>query len=143
MCCRCVYDCDNDVCDSQMVNIQFEGGAIANLTMTAFTRDVCARYTRVTGTRGEIQWRDGDNKPIRVEDFLTGESRDVMPDMVAPPARTRGHGGADFFLVNSFTKAVARQDPSLIRSGPAASLASHMMVFRAEQGRRENKVVTM
>ena len=140
---RCVYDCDNDVCDSQMVNIQFEGGAIANLTMTAFTRDVCARYTRVTGTRGEIQWRDGDNKPIRVEDFLTGESRDVMPDMVAPPARTRGHGGADFFLVNSFTKAVARQDPSLIRSGPAASLASHMMVFRAEQGRRENKVVTM
>ena len=53
-------------------------------------------------------------------------------------------GGDDWpILVNSFTKAVARQDPSLIRSGPAASLASHMMVFRAEQGRRENKVVTL
>ena len=48
---RCVYDCDNDVCDSQMVNVQFEGGAIANLTMTAFTREVCARYTRITGSK--------------------------------------------------------------------------------------------
>ena len=35
---KCVYECDNDVCDSQMVNIQFQGGAIANLTMTAFTK---------------------------------------------------------------------------------------------------------
>ena len=34
-----------------MVNVQFEGGAIANLTMTAFTRDVCARYTRITGSK--------------------------------------------------------------------------------------------
>ena len=48
---RCVYDCDNDVCDSQLVNVQFEGGAIANLTMTAFTREVCARYTRITGSK--------------------------------------------------------------------------------------------
>ena len=93
--------------------------------------------------QGEIQWRGGDDGPILVENFLTGQRQEVRPDLTAPSARTRGHGGADFFLVNSFPKAVARQDPSLIRSGPAASLASHMMVFRAEQGRRENKVVTM
>ena len=37
---RCVYECDNDVCDSQMVNIMFEGGTIANLTMTAFSKEV-------------------------------------------------------------------------------------------------------
>ena len=53
------------------------------------------------------------------------------PDLVAPPARTSGHGGADFFLMNSFTKAVARGDPSLIKSGGRASLAAHRMVFRA------------
>ena len=93
--------------------------------------------------QGEIQWRGGDNGPILVEDFTSGETRSVRPDMVAPLARTRGHGGADFFLVNSFTKAVARQDPGLIRSGPAASLASHLMVFRAEESRREGRVVVM
>ena len=78
-----MYDCDNDVCDSQMVNIQFEGGAIANLTMTAFTRDICARYTRITGSKGEIQWRGGDDGPILVENFLTGllpgEQRTASP----------------------------------------------------------------
>ena len=49
--CRCVYDCDNDVCDSQMVNIQFQNGAVANLTMTAFTEAICARHTRITGSK--------------------------------------------------------------------------------------------
>ena len=69
----------------------------------------------------------------------------MEPDMVAPPAQTRGHGhgGADFFLVNSFVKAIARQEPELIRSGSATSLASHLMVFRAEEARRENTVVRM
>ena len=67
----------------------------------------------------------------------------MKPDLVAPPAKTSGHGGADFFLVNSFTKAIARQEPELIRSGSATSLASHLMVFRAEEARRENTVVRM
>ena len=52
--CRCVYDCDNDVCDSQMVNIQFKNGAVANLTMTAFTEAICKRHTRITGSKADI-----------------------------------------------------------------------------------------
>ena len=93
--------------------------------------------------QGEIEWRGGAEGPILLHDFLTDDVTAVKPDLVAPPAKTRGHGGADFFLVNSFTKAIARQEPGLIRSGPAASLASHLMVFRAEQARRENTVVRM
>jgi len=138
---RCVYKCDNDVCDSQMVNFQFEGGAVANLTMTAFTKELCERFTRITGSRGEIKWDGAAEGPILVYDFLTQTQKEVRPDLIAPPARTRGHGGADFFLVNSFTKAVANNDPSMIRSGPAASLASHMMVFNAEASRLNQKVV--
>ncbi len=37
---QCVYKCDNDVCDSQVVNVLFQGGTVANLTMTAFTKEV-------------------------------------------------------------------------------------------------------
>ena len=138
---RCVYKCDNDVCDTQMVNIQFQGGAVANLTMTAFTKQLCERFTRVTGSKGEIRWEGAADGPIVVYDFLTREEKEVRPDLIAPPARTRGHGGADFFLVNSFTKAVANDDPSMIRSGPAASLASHMMVFNAEASRLAQSAV--
>ena len=46
-------------------------------------------------------------------------------------------------MMNSFTKAVARKDPSLIRSGAAASLASHVLVFSAERSRRSNTVVRL
>ena len=37
---QCVYECDNDVCDSQLVNLMFQGGTVANLTMTAFSKEV-------------------------------------------------------------------------------------------------------
>ena len=40
--------------------------------------------------------------------FVTDEWSDIYPDMEAPAVRTRGHGGADYFLVDSFVKAVAR-----------------------------------
>jgi len=135
---RCVYKCDNDVCDVQMVNFQFDGGAVANLTMTAFTKQLCERSTRITGSKGEIRWEGAAEGPIYLYDFLTRTETEIQPDLVAPLARTRGHGGADFFLMNSFTKAVANGDPSMIRSGPAASLSSHLMVFRAEESRRSN-----
>eukprot|EP00092_Neocalanus_flemingeri_P017171 GFUD01018568.1.p1 GENE.GFUD01018568.1~~GFUD01018568.1.p1 ORF type:complete len:440 (-),score=136.50 GFUD01018568.1:115-1434(-) len=138
---RCVYKCDNDVCDMQMVNIQFQGGAVANLTMTAFTKELCERFTRITGSKGEIKWEGAADGPIVVYDFLTREEKEIKPDLIAPPARTCGHGGADFFLVNAFTKAVANDDPSMISSGPAASLASHMMVFNAEASRLAQNVV--
>ena len=52
-----------------MVNIQFEGGAIANLTMTAFTRDVCARYTRITGSKVSLD-RQIRLCWVRIEEFI-------------------------------------------------------------------------
>ena len=109
--------------------------------MTAFTKQVCERFTRITGSRGEITWEGTEKGPIVVYDFLTNKEEEVLPNLEAPMAQTRGHGGADFFLVNSFTKAVATNDPSQIRSGPAVSLDSHLLVFAAEKSRKEKTVV--
>ena len=54
-----------------------------------------------------------------------------------------GHGGADFFMVNAFTKAVASNDPSLISSGTIHSLRSHKLCFAAERSRINNSIETV
>ena len=45
---RCVYECDNDVVDNQVVAMQFAGGRTAVFTMTAFNQQA-DRKTRIFG----------------------------------------------------------------------------------------------
>jgi predicted dehydrogenase len=135
---RCVYACDNDVVDHQVVNLLFEGERTASFTMTAFTQ-FGFRRTRIFGTRGELE---GDGERIRVHDFLTGRT-EVHEIDSAGSGGLSGHGGGDYGLMDAFVRAVAEEDRSLILSGPEETLESHLMVFAAEQARRENRVVLM
>ncbi|MFN2286617.1 MAG: Gfo/Idh/MocA family protein, partial [Anaerolineae bacterium] len=64
---RCVYACDNDVVDNQVVNLQFAGARTASFTMTAFTR-MRNRETRIFGTRGELTC---DGRFIHHYNFMT------------------------------------------------------------------------
>ena len=134
---RCVYACDNDVVDHQVVNLQFEGGATATFTMTAFNRKR-DRETRIFGTRGELY---GNGQFIEVYDFLTDKTERLDVETASDGSILSGHGGGDLALMTHFVGALVKNDPSLILSGPAESLETHMMVFAAEQARRENRVV--
>jgi len=135
---RCVYECDNDVVDHQVVNLQFAGGRTASFTMTAFTK-AGHRRTCIFGTRGEIY---GDGETISVFDFQTDETT-TFDTRASDASLAGGHGGGDYGLMASFIKAVANDDPSGLLSGPDETLESHLMVFAAEQSRRENRVVQM
>jgi predicted dehydrogenase len=134
---RCVYGCDNDVADHQVVTVEFEGAVTATLTMSAFT-PFAGRRTQIMGTRGFL---DGDGRRVTLTDFVTGRSRtwetgagDVVPD---------GHRGGDYGLMASFVDAVAAGDRSRIRSGPRESLEGHLMAFAAERSRRTGLPVSL
>jgi predicted dehydrogenase len=136
---RCAFRSDNDVCDNQVVNLEFENGATASFTMIAFSQDVCVRRTRIFGTEGQLECLDG--KRIVLQRF--GEPEQVVPFGTAPPGSLSGHGGADFFLAQSFVRAIRDNNRALILTGADDTLESHLAVFAAEKARRDGTVVTL
>jgi predicted dehydrogenase len=135
---RCVYECDNDVVDNQVVNMLFENGKTAAFTMTAFNKG-SHRKTRIFGTRGEIY---GDGEKIEIYDFLTDKVQ-VVDTETADGSILGGHGGGDYGLMDRFVQAVAENDPGCILSGADESLETHLMVFAAERARLNNIVVNL
>lgn len=104
---RCVYACDNDVVDHQVVAMEFGSGATATFTMTAFT-ERADRQTRIFGTRAELR---GDGRSLRVYDFLTRTEEDVPLDRAGEMDAAGGHGGGDAGLMDAFVAAVATGRP--------------------------------
>ena len=137
---RCVYACDNDVVDNQVVNMSFEDGSTASMTMTAFNF-IGGRRTRIFGTLGEIETTD--STIITVKHFLDQSVRTVDTNILNDGGINSCHGGGDTGIMDSFVRAVAENDPSQIVTGIDETLESHLMVFAAEKSRRENIVCTL
>jgi predicted dehydrogenase len=128
---RCVYHADNDVVDHQVVALEFDGGASGTFTMTGFNSGG-HRRTRIFGSLGEI---GTDGETIEVYEFATGRRERIDLEPEGDATAGGGHGGGDGGLMEAFITAVATGDRSLIHSGPAVSLASHLAVFAAERAR--------
>ncbi|MGW7364097.1 Gfo/Idh/MocA family protein [Streptomyces sp. NPDC054841] len=133
---RCVYACDNDVVDHQVVSMEFPGGTTATFTMTAFTEHA-NRRTRIFGTHGELS---GDGATLRVYDFLSRSEEVITPDAYGAMSAGGGHGGGDAGLMDAFVEAVATGNPDPITSGPRDSLAGHLAVLAAERARLRGTV---
>jgi predicted dehydrogenase len=131
---KCVYDCDNDVVDHQVVAMQYASGMTATFTMTAFT-PMQRRQTRIFGSHGSVE---GDGRLLQVTDFRTGRAETI--DTGEAPG---GHDGGDAGLVEAFLAAVGSGDRSLLGSDMAASLASHRVVWAAERARLTGSVVAL
>lgn len=159
---RCVYESDNDVCDDQVVTIEWEddplpldgsqgmesriegrGAKIATFHMVAPTKKQCQRRGRIYGTKGEIEY---DSAIIQVYNFATKQTHIHHP---AQPGG--GHGGGDAGLARQFVKAIAAVKAGEMTVAEAQKMhvgctledvvRSHAMVFAAEEARRERKVV--
>ncbi|KAJ7228804.1 hypothetical protein GGX14DRAFT_415123 [Mycena pura] len=130
---QCVYESPNDVCDHQVVNLEFSDGATASFTMVAYTSLICDRQVRLHFTNGEIV---GDMRTFTVHDFRTGVRRTSVPR-----DEGGGHGGGDLGLISSFVQAVRTGRQAMLDTTLAEIVKSHMTVFAAETSRREGRVV--
>ncbi len=140
---RCVYKCDNDVVDNQVVNMKFNDGCTAQMTMTAFSD--AGRITRIFGTKGTIT---GDGEKITIHRYITSDPHnhqaadEVIDTNIANDGGiASGHGGGDGGIVDSFVSAIETGDQSKILSGVDVTLESHLMTFAAEESRRKDQVV--
>ncbi|UCH27885.1 MAG: Gfo/Idh/MocA family oxidoreductase [Trueperaceae bacterium] len=134
---RCVYRCDNDVVDHQIVSMAYENGASAVLVMHGHAGEE-TRTMRYEGTRASLLGTFEYHRPgtIEIIDHLDGEREEITV-----PVGSSGHGGGDMGIVESFLEAV-KGDRS---QAPSAreSLESHYLAFAAEASRQGGAVVDM
>lgn len=132
---RCVFHCDNDVVDSQVVNIQFEDGFMANFLMTAFTKKI-GRKIRIKGTLGELTGHMEENK-ITVK--LFGETKDNITTYDTSTQITAkshpGHGGGDEGLVKCVLDYFVNDNISDKITTIDKSIESHFIALAAEESR--------
>jgi predicted dehydrogenase len=133
---RCVYKCDNDVVDHQVVSMEFANGATAVFTMHGFAVNF-GRTLRLVGTKGEIRGHSEKNE-IEITDFLT-ESTDV----INLKESFYGHGGGDAGVIEDFIRLVQKDGKVEGLTSAKASVHSHIMAFAAEQSRLDNCVVDL
>lgn len=130
---RCVFHCDNDVVDHQIVNMQMEGGASLSLTMSAFT-SIGGRTIKVMGTLGDL-WGDMHENKIRIGVF--GKEPQVI-DLGKEEKDFAGHGGGDRLLMEQFVDLMQGKEPDGTITTLETSVESPLVALAAEKSRLEN-----
>lgn len=132
---RCVWHCDNDCPDHQVVALDFDGGLAATFTMTAFRDE--NRLLRITGTRASLE---ADLAASRIELQQFGRPG---TQVLSVPADEGLHGGGDERVIRTLVEAMRAGDSRGVASSTAETLATHKIVFAAERARLDARVVDL
>ena len=136
---RCVYHCDNDVVDHQIVNIAFKNGITATLTMHGHSEEE-GRTLRIDGSRATLKGKFAHNTAwLAVHEHLTGEVERFR--FASEVDQSSGHGGGDSGLMHHFVQVMRGEVPPL--TSARDSLESHLMAFAAEESRLQQKTIHM
>ncbi len=136
---RCVYRCDNNVCDHMSILMEFDDGVTATFSLTAQTSDV-HRDIHIMCEDGEIHG-DGLKNVITVTHFRRNQVEQPKSYTILGADYTSGHGGGDDGIMDDFTANFGRESES--RSSISQSVESHLMACAIEQARLTGTVVDM
>ncbi len=136
---KCVYKCDNDVVDHQVVTFEFKNSAVVSFNMCAFNEG--ERTTRIMGTKGEISYIPHTND-IDVFDFATRKHTTVSTELL-DNSILGGHGGGDGGIIDALYDYITNGICNEKLSEIGISVTNHMMSFAAEESRLSGKVIDM
>lgn len=129
---RCVYRCDNDAVDHQVVSVEMRNGVTATLTMTAFD---LGRTIEIHGTEGSLRggspFKDAGAPELWIRDHRSGKT-EAVPIIEPASDGYAGHGGGDFGLVDALDSLFV--GPHALPPG-LDGLAGHRLAFLAEESR--------
>ena len=133
---RCVFHCDNNVVDHQIVSMLFKNGVKGTFTVSGFTTK-SHRSISLYGTKGEVNG-DFEEHRIVVEEFPSRNKNiiNISDEM----GRHLGHaagGSGDFNLITGFVNFI-RNSGGENKSMVAGAFESHYMALAAEASRIDN-----
>ena len=137
---RCVYHCDNNVCDHQVTILRFENGVTATFNLSGFTNRM-TRTLKIMGEDGEIRASEAENT-IEITRFAGNGTERSGSEIIRPEISQSGHSGGDSGIVEDFLAMLEGR-----AAGPVTdiheSVESHMMACAAEEARVTGCVVSI
>ena len=132
----CAFFAGNDVVDHQIVNMQFEGGVTASLSMNAFNKG--GRYIRIFGTKGELY---ANHKDTEITVFTFEDRKTIqLPVEKTEESIAGGHGGGDSGIVWEMYDYLAGDYKGFCAADIETSVRNHIIGFASEKARNEDTV---
>ncbi len=127
---KCVYQCDNNVADNQIINMLFANNSVAQLNITAFSNEM-HRNIKIHGTIGEIE---GDLEEMSITMKTFGGKTEKI-DVRSITNDFSGHSGGDKRMIKDLINNVKNHKDQIALTDICEALESHKMAFRSEESR--------
>lgn len=137
---KCVFKCDNDVVDHQVVNMEFADKTTASFTMRCFNYN--GRKTNIMGTKGEM-FLDFEGDEIRIFHFEGRWWETIHTKGPVDGTLVGGHGGGDPGIVNALYDYVTGIKTAEEVSELGISCENTRLVFATERSRLNGDIETI
>ena len=135
---RCVYHCNNNVVDHQVVNLNMTDGSTMSFTMCGFSAEI-ARYAKFMGTKGELVVNMDSNELDKNEIVIRRFDKEVTEESIDVNSLSddfSGHGGGDNRMVEEFLDVLSgEKEESPYVTSLEQSMESHYCALAAEESR--------
>lgn len=137
---RCVFRCDNNVCDHMSIIMAFENEVTVTFSLTAQT-SACHRQIHIMCEDGEIE-ADDQTKQIILRRHVSSQADTFREEIINIRTNGSGHGGGDAGIMEAFTESL-RNPSAESRSSISKSVESHLMAFAIEKSRLTGQTVDL